>query len=89
MQIPCESLAFLHGGVSESVAPLGCDGINGAVTKELASLPTDPQAMAALLGASETGPLWYRGLAQEPEDTFAPTLRNPMRPTIDAASTRS
>ena len=67
-------VAFLHGGVSDTVAPLGCDGINGAVGKELAALPTDPQALAALLGASETGPLWYRGLAQEPEDTFAPTL---------------
>jgi hypothetical protein len=67
-------VAFLHGGVSDTVAPLGCDGINGAVAKELASLPTDPQAMAALLSASETGPLWYRGLALEPEDTFAPTL---------------
>jgi hypothetical protein len=67
-------VAFLHGGVSEKVAPLGCDGINSAVAKELVALPTDPLAMAALLGASETGPLWYRGLAQEPEDVFAPTL---------------
>ena len=67
-------VAFLHGGVSDTVAPLGCDGINGAVAKELAALPSDPQAMAALMAASETGPLWYRGLAQEPEDTFAPTL---------------
>jgi hypothetical protein len=67
-------VAFLHGGVSDTVAPLGCDGINGAVAKELASLPADPQAMAALMAASETGPLWYRGLAQEPEDTFEPTV---------------
>jgi hypothetical protein len=67
-------VAFLHGGVSEKVAPLGCDGINSAVAKELVALPTDPLAMAALFGTSETGPLWYRGLAQEPEDVFAPTL---------------
>jgi hypothetical protein len=67
-------VAFLHGGVSDTVAPLGCDGINAAVSKELASLPADPQAMAALLASRETGPLWYRGLAHEPEDAFAPTL---------------
>ena len=28
----------------------------------------------ALLGTTETGPLWYRGLASEPEATFEPTL---------------
>ena len=67
-------VAFLHGGVSDTVAPLGCDGINAAVTKELAALPADPEAVTRLLAAGETGPLWYRGLALEPEDTFAPTL---------------
>jgi hypothetical protein len=68
-------VAFLHGGVSDTVAPLGCDGINAAVSKELAALPADPAAVPSLLAASETGPLWYRGLAQEPEDdTFAPKL---------------
>jgi hypothetical protein len=67
-------IAFLHGGVSDTVAPLGCDGINRAVAKELASLPTAPEAITTLLAARETGPLWYRGLAQEPEGTFEPTL---------------
>jgi len=67
-------VAFLHGGVSDTVAPLGCDGINAAVSKELAALPTDPAAVPQLFSAGETGPLWYRGLAQEPEDTFAPKL---------------
>jgi hypothetical protein len=67
-------VAFLHGGVSDTVAPLGCDGINAAVSKELASLPVAPEAVPTLLAAGETGPLWYRGLAQEPEDTFAPKL---------------
>jgi hypothetical protein len=67
-------VAFLHGGVSETVAPLGCDGINAAVAKELASLPVEPEAMARLLATGETGPLWYRGLAQEPEDVFEPKL---------------
>jgi hypothetical protein len=72
--VKVNGIAFLHGGVSDSVASLGCDGINEAVSKELAALPTEPQQVAALLGASETGPLWYRGLATEPEEAFAPTL---------------
>jgi hypothetical protein len=67
-------VAFLHGGVSEMVAPLGCEGINSAVAKELASLPVAPEAVTTLLAARETGPLWYRGLAQEPEDRFAAAL---------------
>jgi hypothetical protein len=67
-------IAYLHGGVSEKVAPLGCDGINDAVTKELAGLPVPPERIPELLSAAEHGPLWFRGLAQEPEDTFAPAL---------------
>ena len=67
-------IAYMHGGVSEKVAPMGCDGINGAVSKELAGLPVPPERIPDLLAAAEDGPLWYRGLAQEPEDTFAPAL---------------
>jgi hypothetical protein len=66
---------FLHGGISESAAPLGCDGINAAVRKDMASLATaTPEQLAALFAASETGPLWYRGLATDAEETLAPTL---------------
>jgi hypothetical protein len=72
--VKVNGIAFMHGGVSDSVAPLGCGGINAAVSKELAALPTQPEQVAALLGASETGPLWYRGLATEPESEFAPTF---------------
>jgi hypothetical protein len=67
-------VAFLHGGVSQAVAALGCQGINAAVSKDLASLPVAPEAIPSLFAATETGPLWYRGLAQEPEDAFAPAL---------------
>jgi hypothetical protein len=67
-------IAFLHGGVSETVAPLGCDGVNAAVSKEMASLPVAPAAMTTLLATREDGPLWYRGLAQQPEEAFEPTL---------------
>jgi hypothetical protein len=64
---------FLHGGISPEIAPLGCEGINAAVTKELAALPPPEQA-ASLMAASETGPLWYRGLALQKEEEIAPVL---------------
>lgn len=67
-------IAFLHGGVSEETAPLGCAGINDAVRGEMASLPVPPEKIAALLSTREQGPLWYRGLASEPEAAFAPAL---------------
>jgi hypothetical protein len=67
-------ILFLHGGVSDTVAELGCEGINKAIRDEMASLPAPPEKIAALLATSETGPLWYRGLAAEPEETFAPAL---------------
>jgi hypothetical protein len=61
---------FLHGGISPETAALGCEGINAAVSKELAALPPPEQA-ASLMAASETGPLWYRGLALRPEEELA------------------
>jgi hypothetical protein len=67
-------IAYLHGGISPKVAPLGCAGINAAVTKELASIPVAPERIPDLLSAAEDGPLWYRGLALEPEEAFAPAL---------------
>lgn len=72
--VKVNDIVFMHGGVSETVAPLGCAGINAAIAKELAALPTEPEAIGKLLAAGETGPLWYRGLATEPEDTFERTL---------------
>lgn len=73
--VKVNDIAFLHGGVSDVVAPLGCEGLNETMRKEMAALPTDPERIMALLGTTETGPLWYRGLASEPEATFEPTLR--------------
>jgi hypothetical protein len=67
-------IVFLHGGISVDVADLGCAGINDAVRKELQALPMPPQQMAGLLAVRETGPLWYRGLADEPEEKFAASL---------------
>jgi hypothetical protein len=67
-------ILFLHGGISEPVSMMGCEGVNAAVRKDLQSLPVPLEQVAGLFSASETGPLWYRGLASEPEETAAPTL---------------
>jgi hypothetical protein len=64
---------FLHGGISPEIAPLGCEGINSVVSKELAGLPA-PEPGASLMSANETGPLWYRGLALRTEEDLAPVL---------------
>jgi hypothetical protein len=67
-------ILFLHGGISEPVSMMGCEGINAAVQKDLQSLPVPLENVAALFSAGETGPLWYRGLANDPEAALAPTL---------------
>jgi len=67
-------IVFLHGGISDEVASLGCEAINDMVASDMKTLPGDPAQIATLFSSRETGPLWYRGLAQEPEAAFAPTL---------------
>ena len=65
---------FMHGGISSPVAPLSCAELNARVRKELsADLENTKKAPEATLAAGEDGPLWYRGLASEP-DSFAPRL---------------
>ena len=62
---------FLHGGISPAVAATPCDEINATIRRELTASPSPaPQEM---LATREDGPLWYRGLAQEP-DEFAPQV---------------
>jgi hypothetical protein len=72
--VKVNGVLFIHGGVSDEVASLGCAGINETVSREMNSLPVPDDQVAGLLSTRESGPLWYRGLAAEPEDTFAPTL---------------
>ena len=67
-------VVFLHGGISDEAASLGCEAINETVMKETKALPGDPALVPSLFSSGEKGPLWYRGLAQEPESAFAPTL---------------
>jgi Calcineurin-like phosphoesterase len=68
-------IVFLHGGLTPGVAALGCRAINDRVrrdiTDDIALTRKDP---LATLAAGEDGPLWYRGLAREDEEAFAPTL---------------
>ena len=65
---------FLHGGISPAMADASCGEINAAVRRDIAGdLPPGglpPESLAT----REDGPLWYRGLAREPEETFAPSL---------------
>jgi hypothetical protein len=66
---------YVHGGISPQTAPLGCAGINAAIQKEvLAPPPSTTAEMGAMFASSATGPLWYRGLAEETEAAFGPAL---------------
>jgi len=67
-------ILFLHGGISDMVASFGCEGVNAAVRKDMLSLPLPVEQLPMLFSLSETGPLWYRGLANEPEATLSPVL---------------
>jgi Calcineurin-like phosphoesterase len=72
--IKIDGFVFVHGGISPAVAPLGCEAINEQLHRELTSdLEKTRAAPLATLIARVDGPLWYRGLAQEPE-TFAPQV---------------
>jgi hypothetical protein len=68
-------ILFLHGGISSRVAPLGCEGINEGVRKELTTGWKEfLKAPLSALSGSEDGPLWYRGLAREDEAAFGPEV---------------
>ena len=81
--IKVNGVLFMHGGISEKSAPLGCQGVNAAVKRDIDSLPVPPEKVAGLFPSLEDGPLWYRGMASEPEDTFKPTLDQILK-TMDA-----
>ena len=67
-------IVFLHGGISPTVAPMTCQAINETVRRELSvDLEKTRAAPNESLTAREDGPLWYRGLATEPE-TFEPQV---------------
>ena len=67
-------VVFVHGGLSPEVAKMSCGQINDGVRREIGrDYEKTSKAPQKTLSAGEFGPLWYRGLALEP-DEFAPTL---------------
>ncbi|HEX5069765.1 MAG TPA: metallophosphoesterase [Vicinamibacterales bacterium] len=78
---------FMHGGLSPSVAAQSCASINDTVRRAVsttANLQKTRSAPQEALATSANGPLWYRGLAEEP-DTFAPDVAR----IIDAQHARA
>jgi hypothetical protein len=65
---------FVHGGIGPATASLPCEAINETIRREITvdidKTRADPSTP---LATRPDGPLWYRGLAQEPDD-FAPTV---------------
>jgi hypothetical protein len=74
--VKINGIVFVHGGINAATAALGCAGINEAVRRDLVVADPTPEQAQAMLSSSETGPLWYRGLAEEPEAAFAPEVTN-------------
>jgi hypothetical protein len=72
--VKINGIVFLHGGIGPAVASLSCGAINATVHDDLTvNLDKTRAAPLSTLTAREDGPLWYRGLAQEP-DTFGPQV---------------
>jgi hypothetical protein len=72
--VQINGIVFVHGGISPAVAGQSCDVINETVHRELTTdLDQTRGNPLAALAARVDGPLWYRGLAEEP-DTFAPMV---------------
>lgn len=67
--VKINGIAFLHGGISPTVAAMGCVAVNATVRSELAAPLASLNAQT--LATREDGPLWYRGLALEEESAFA------------------
>lgn len=72
--VKINGIVFLHGGIDAENAKLGCEEINERIRRELAVPDPSPAQSASMFAMSEMGPLWYRGLALEPEPAFGPTL---------------
>jgi len=67
-------ILFLHGGISPAYASQRCGEVNEEVRRDLTEdLALTRATLATTLVGRLDGPLWYRGLAQEP-DTFGPEV---------------
>jgi len=73
--VKIDGVVFLHGGLTPEVAALGCEEINARVrrelTRDIAKTRAEP---GEALATSETGPLWFRGMAREDEAAWQPSL---------------
>ena len=74
--VKINGILFLHGGIHADTAALGCQGINEAVRRDVEVVNPTADQVLAMLSSRETGPLWYRGLAEEPDPAFAPQVTN-------------
>jgi hypothetical protein len=61
-------ILFMHGGLSAKVAALGCASINTRVREEFETIPLTQPDLETTLVFGGDGPLWYRGLADDPTD---------------------
>jgi hypothetical protein len=59
---------FLHGGLSPKYAEATVESLNETIRAELA----DPARVMEGVAFDTDGPLWYRGLALQPEEEIAP-----------------
>jgi hypothetical protein len=68
-------ILFVHGGISPAMSARRCADINATIRRELsaADLEKTKAAPDTSLVSREDGPLWYRGLVNEP-DTIAPQV---------------
>jgi hypothetical protein len=74
--VKINGMVFVHGGINAATAALGCAGINDAVRRDLMVANPTPEQALTMLSSSDTGPLWYRGLAEQPDPAFAPEVTN-------------
>lgn len=70
--IKINNMLFVHGGLNPHVKPIPVKKINRQIQRELSQTPLEEDALAVI----ESGPLWYRGLVQNPEETELPALES-------------
>lgn len=72
--VTINGFVFVHGGISQAFATSTCEAINDRLRRDLTNdLDKTRLAPLASIAGRADGPLWYRGLAQEP-DAFAPQV---------------
>jgi Calcineurin-like phosphoesterase len=72
--VQIDGTVFVHGGISPAIADLRCEAINETIRREITGDIDKTRSNPLMsLAARPDGPLWYRGLAEEP-DTFAPAV---------------